>query len=119
MLNKIVLTIIFLCGIASASACVKVHYENTYMVYETQKTLVHICIQQSGCGDERYTYFVLDKKTALITEVQYSSGWYGTDYKTYNTNAANAKLIAYDHDDTRRKVLRNHLENEYVKCLIK
>lgn len=100
-------------------ACVKAHYENDYMVYETQKTVVHICIMQSGCSDKRYTYFVLDKKTALITEVQYNSGWYGTDYKTYNTNSVNAKLIAYDHDDTRRKVLRNHLENEYVKCLIK
>ena len=98
-------------------ACVKAHYENTYMVYETQKTLVKICIEQSGCSDKRYTYFVLDKKTADITEVQYRG--YSREYKTYNTIASNAKLIAYDYDDTRRNVLRNHLENEYVKCLIK
>lgn len=98
-------------------ACVKAHYKDTYMVYETQKTLVHICIMQSGCDNNGLTYFVLDKKTALITEIQYRG--YSREYKTYNTNTSNAKLIAYDYDDTRRKALHNYLETEYAKCLIK
>lgn len=98
-------------------ACVKAYYENTYMVYETQKTKAFICIYQSGCGDDRSTYFVIDKRTAFITEIQYRGT--SSEYKTYNTNTTNAKLIAYDYDDTRRKALRNYLENEYVKCLIK
>ena len=111
------LLVLILITVCVSFACVKAYYKDTYMVYETHKTIAYICIEQSGCGNERYTYFVLDKKTALITEVQYRG--YSREYKTYNTNTSNAKLIAYDYDDTRRKALHNYLETEYAKCLIK
>ena len=112
------LLVLILITVCFSFACVKAHYENTYMVYETQKTLVHICIMQSGCDNNGLTYFVIDKKTALITEIQYCDSFRSNVYKTY-TNTSKDKLIAYDYDDTRRKALHNYLETEYAKCLIK
>lgn len=116
------LLVLILIAACFSFACVKAHYENTYMVYETQKTVVHICIYPSGCCEKcrdgyNITYFVIDKKTALITEIQYCNSFSG-EYETY-TNTDKTKLIAYDRHDIRKQALRNYLENEYVKCLIK
>lgn len=117
------LLVLILITVCFSFACVKAYYKDTYMVYETQKTTAYICIYPSGCCDkcgytDRITYFVLDKKTAFITEIQYCDTFNGHEYKTY-TNTSKAKLIAYDRHDIRKQVLRNYLENEYVKCLIK
>jgi len=117
-MKKLIVCILILCSCCFSFACVKAHYEDKYMVYETQKTLVHICIMQSGCDNNGLTYYVIDKKTALITEIQYCDSFRSNVYKTY-TNTSKDKLIAYDYDDTRRKALHNYLETEYAKCLIK
>ena len=119
--------VLILINVCFSFACVKAYYDdnNKFMVYETQKTIVKICIYKSGCCencssltyDNRITYFVFDKKKATITEIQYCTG--NDIYKTYNSNNSTATLIEQNYNDVRRRALHNYLETEYAKCLIK